>query len=278
MNATWFMPACAVCVGKLCLELFIVLTAREVMGCEAVAGMCARLRTHFLLLRQKKVSKEKATPLSATLRCATGNLRRGLEAGNRSNSLRSDNRGSFSRPKPTAQAHTEGTQSIPLVALRVTLHRLIRLNAVSDSVQVELVEAIRPFDQYRASSQRCNARRSRASSAAPHAVVRRRVAQGWADQGTRLFEAIAEFERPPAQTEQRSEPARSDGDAFGSPSLCLLSLGEARESESPAGARPGLPPHQKQQKRPVAAMNIAQIATSLIAIKGTFKNARRLSS
>ena len=26
---------------------------------------------------------------------------------------------------------------------------------------------------------------------------------------------------------------------FGSPSLCLLSLGEARESESPAGARPG---------------------------------------
>jgi hypothetical protein len=31
--------------------------------------------SNFLLLRQEKVTKEKATPLSATLRCATGNLR-----------------------------------------------------------------------------------------------------------------------------------------------------------------------------------------------------------
>jgi len=45
----------------------------------------------------------------------------------------------------------------------------------------------------------------------PHAVVRRRVAQGWADQGSRLSER-SEFERDPAQTEQRSEPSRSDGD------------------------------------------------------------------
>ena len=36
-------------------------------------------------------------------------------------------------------------------------------------------------------------------------------------------------------------PQRSGGTrTIGSPSLCLLSLGEARESESPAGARPGL--------------------------------------
>jgi len=34
-----------------------------------------RLATYFLLLRQKKVGKEKATLLSATLRFATGNLR-----------------------------------------------------------------------------------------------------------------------------------------------------------------------------------------------------------
>ncbi|TAJ60584.1 MAG: hypothetical protein EPO53_25925, partial [Variovorax sp.] len=39
------------------------------------AGNSARRRTYFLLLRQKKVGKEKATPLSATLRFATGNLR-----------------------------------------------------------------------------------------------------------------------------------------------------------------------------------------------------------
>ena len=40
-----------------------------------LAGMCARRRTYFLLLRQKKVGKEKATPLDVSLRCATGNLR-----------------------------------------------------------------------------------------------------------------------------------------------------------------------------------------------------------
>jgi len=33
-------------------------------------------------------------------------------------------------------------------------------------------------------------------------------------------------------------------DESGSPSLCLLALGEARESESPAGATPGLLPGQ----------------------------------
>ncbi|SDI88713.1 hypothetical protein SAMN05444748_10815 [Variovorax sp. OV700] len=45
------------------------------------AGISARRRTYFLLLRQKKVSKEKATLLSASLRCATGNLRCSTPAG-----------------------------------------------------------------------------------------------------------------------------------------------------------------------------------------------------
>ena len=52
--------------------------------------------THFLLLRQKKVSKEKATPLPAALRFATGNLRCSVQPGPGSNSLRSDNRPSLS--------------------------------------------------------------------------------------------------------------------------------------------------------------------------------------
>ena len=39
------------------------------------AGMCARRRSYFLLFRQKKVTKEKATPLAATLRFAAGTLR-----------------------------------------------------------------------------------------------------------------------------------------------------------------------------------------------------------
>jgi len=44
----------------------------------------------------------------------------------------------------------------------------------------------------------------------------------------------------PARTEQRSVPAAKRRDsAFGPPFLCLLSFGEAKESEAPAGARPG---------------------------------------
>ena len=59
----------------------------------AGAGRCARRRSNFLLLRHrmagpKKVTKEKATPLSASLRFASGNLRCSRPAGSRSNSLR----------------------------------------------------------------------------------------------------------------------------------------------------------------------------------------------
>ena len=39
------------------------------------AGVCARRRSNFLLSRQEKVTKEKATLLCVSLRCATGNLR-----------------------------------------------------------------------------------------------------------------------------------------------------------------------------------------------------------
>ena len=60
---------------------------------RAGAGGCARRRSNFLLLRHrmagpKKVTKEKATPLSASLRFASGNLRCSRPAGSRSNSLR----------------------------------------------------------------------------------------------------------------------------------------------------------------------------------------------
>src|SRR5215217_466180 len=43
--------------------------------------MSSRQPSHFLLSRQKKVTKEKATPLRVTLRFATGNLRCSLQAG-----------------------------------------------------------------------------------------------------------------------------------------------------------------------------------------------------
>jgi len=59
--------------------------------------------------------------------------------------------------------------------------------------------------------------------------------------------------RHPNAVWQRKVPRRCPD--FGSPSLCLLSLGEARESESPAGARPGLlreqTRHQRRKTKPL---------------------------
>ena len=49
--------------------------------------MCVRRRSNFLLPRQEKVTKEKATLHAASLRFAAGNLRCSRPAGSRSNSL-----------------------------------------------------------------------------------------------------------------------------------------------------------------------------------------------
>ena len=80
----------------------------------ARAGLSPRRATHFLLLRQKKVSKEKATPLSASLRFASGNLRCSRPAGSRSNSLRcaslKQSRALIRWPL-CSSAHTEGRGS-----------------------------------------------------------------------------------------------------------------------------------------------------------------------
>jgi len=54
-----------------------------------LAGGCPAA-SNFLLLRQKKVTKEKATRLSGSLRCASGNLRCPRKTGVGANSLRSN--------------------------------------------------------------------------------------------------------------------------------------------------------------------------------------------
>jgi len=194
------------------LCVFSVLPERQ-----AFAGMCARLRTHFSLSRQRKVSKRKATPLSATRSQASGNLSDAGLAGNRSNSaIASNNRGSFFRKTRITQAHTEGDHGL-FVALRATL------------------QASSPAG----TRQCCNARRSRASSAMHGAVVRRRVAQGWADQGSRLFEAKPSSSETPPGPSNAAYRHTVPGDAFGSLFFWVLFFGEAKKSTSPAGAGPG---------------------------------------
>ena len=96
-------------------------------GLRAGAGVCARRRSNFLLSRQEKVTKEKATLLCVSLRCATGNLRcsvRGCAAELTARcALRSDNCGesvhevrvSFgtrTHPLPCASRHAQkGTRN-----------------------------------------------------------------------------------------------------------------------------------------------------------------------
>ena len=68
--------------------------------------------THFLLLRQKQVSKEKATLLSASLRCATGSLRYSLQAESAQTRLRLKQRAALIRLKLRSSAQTEGMEKM----------------------------------------------------------------------------------------------------------------------------------------------------------------------
>jgi hypothetical protein len=84
----------------------------------------------------------------------------------------------------------------------------------------------------------------------------RRGAQRFADKGSQLFErsAAERVLRDPAKREHRRLPAASLRVAdSGSPFLWLLSFGEAKESDSPAGARPGQQPQPKTHTQKIRA-------------------------
>jgi hypothetical protein len=178
----------------------------------------ARRPTHFLLLRQEKVSKEKASrsqgryavPCAARVRWGRVQTRFAQTC---------------TRPYPPATALLS-----PVTTALDTKLRSLVCGIVNSQYQFPLSETV---SAARPPSRPC------------------RAAQRRADQGGRMSER-SEFATDPARREQRRVPR--SGTVSGSPSLCLLSLGEARESESPAGAKPGLQRNQehfikKQTKR-----------------------------
>ncbi len=74
----------------------------------------------------------------------------------------------------------------------------------------------------------------------PPPLCMRRGAQGFADQGSQLFER-SEFCETPRNPSTAGCPQRSGGSqTVGSPFFCLRFFGEAKKSRSPAGATPGL--------------------------------------
>ena len=190
-----------------------------------VAGgrVSSRRGSYFLLLRQKKVAKEKATPLSATLRFATGNLRCSGFAGSRRTrfaqtaaspdprnpALLGAYRGAWIPNGPLLRSATKPPQARSACGGWYWLFG-------SDSAE-----------------------RSDGLSS-PHPFWLRRGAQMEAGSGPQLFER-SEFCGPPPESSTAGCPQRSGGtQTVGSPFFCLRFFGEAKKSRSPAGARPGL--------------------------------------
>ena len=149
-----------------------------------LAGNSARRRTYFLLLRQKKVGKEKATPLSVSLRFATGNLRCSEKAGvrrTRCTSFRSDSCGPYPA-FPCAPRHSQ---------------RGLGLTRRGASLCGECAcVGPGPFTE------------AERSDGPTHPLWLRRGAQRFADKGSQLFErnAVERVLRDPAKREHRRLP------------------------------------------------------------------------
>ena len=168
-----------------------------------------RRATYFSLSRQRNLRKRKATRLSGSFRFAPGNLRCSIPSG-----------GGRTRFAQT----TAALDTASICAARPS--------------QTGFREGA-GFGE--AGTRKARPRRSPLPIPARTPVALGRGAQTKADQGGYLSER-SEFVPDPAFVEHRRLPrsAAQGSQTIGSPSLCLLSLGDARESESPAGARPGL--------------------------------------
>jgi len=178
--------------------------------------------THFLLFRQKKVSKEKATPLSASLRFAAGNLRCSVQPGPGSNSLRSDNRPSLSdwtsAPRRIQKGCGDRIGNGFGFGYAIGLRRGCALRVLAS-----------PYPNPN-----------------PHLFLH---PSGWAEERSRKrirasdCLSVASSSSTPLSASTAGCPQRSEGTrTIGSPFFWVLFFGDAKKSASPAGARPGLQP------------------------------------
>ena len=227
-----------------------------------------RRATYFLLLRQKKVGKEKATLLSASLRFATGNLRCSAQEGVRRTRF-AQTAAALIPPAPALLGTARRERSAP--SLRSAFEQPARafaslglgggggsaIDGVSGTNRVSAADSARKANSPTASLQ---ARKAQSACWAPAAersdgpqvcnpLWLRRGAQRFADQGSPLSER-REFGRDPAKREHRRLPrsAAKGSQTVGSPFFCLLFFGEAKKSRSAAGPRPGLRPPQGEQR------------------------------
>jgi len=230
-----------------------------------------RRATYFLLLRQKKVGKEKATLLSVSLRFATGNLRCSAQEGVRRTRF-AQTAAALIPPAPALLGTARREWGMPSLRSALGLpgrafaslgggswggadvgrasgdSGTIGINGIHRTSSTIGADSTRNPNHCPPSFQALQARSACCALEAERSdgpqvcnpLWLRRGAQRFADQGSPLSER-SEFGRDPAKREHRRLPrsAAKGSQTAGSPFLCLLSFGEAKESESAAGPRPG---------------------------------------
>ncbi len=224
-----------------------------VLFLRAEAGVCARRRSNFLLPRQKKVTKEKATLQAASLRCAAGNLRCSRPAGSRSNSLHCvalrQSRALIRWPLRSS-AHPEGNPGCghphgPLLrcAALGPLSRAQAPRAAQPGPSEAMARWLFGCWMFGCPTP-CWLRLRRGGcgvSMGVEAPMLRALTRRGCPSGARSAKRVPR--RTPQPTRRRFAPERSAGVAdWGSPFFCLLFFGEAKKSESPAGATTRPPP------------------------------------
>ena len=196
----------------------------------------------------KERKQRKATPLSATLRFATGNLRCSRFAGSRR----------------TRFAQTAASPDPRNAALLGAARGVVRAVAALGRRYPTGLRFARPQRKIQGLRTRTHHTRTRhgALILIPSGCAEERRRKR--DKGRSCLSATkwSEFCGPPLSPSTAGCPQRSEGtQTAGSPSLWLLSLGETRESDSPAGARPGQQPKQEEQPHPTRSTSSTAKAT-----------------
>ena len=224
-----------------CFGLFFAAAGSLLSG----AGMCARRRTHFLLLRQKKVSKEKATRLSATpspaasgATCAGQGAECAVELTARF-ALRSNIHGesdhdagascgapAHSTPCPP-QAHTHGSGEPHGPSLRSAWSAARSARVAGRAQRWPESGGWVPFCMRRG-AQRAGWPVCRRTHRLRHLTCRSCL------NGARQ-RAVSSAAHPAREHRRLPRSAAKGSQTAGSPFLCLLSFGETKESECAAG-------------------------------------------
>ena len=197
--------------------LRFILGDRLAFSMSMVGRESPRRATYFSLLRHRGVGKRKATPLSATLRCATGNLRWRASAGVWLNSPSAQTTPALIPPPPTiAGASRRGWGPIPPSLRSANANSPYRRCAAS-----------------RDGSQRSDASRTPDPSPPPLDAPR---SGGFGGSGLALSEPQASLARPRrTRAPQVSRSVSAGTQTVGAISFSLVFLVRARKSDSPPG-------------------------------------------